>query len=154
MQRPALRPVLPLSGAALLALARDVLGQGAGLRFRAHGGSMRPFVRDGDTLTVAPMASLPDDPRTGDVFAFERAGRVVAHRVIRAGEAGFLFKGDCLAQPDGWFPRAALLGRVVRVERAGRLVRFGLGPERAAIAVLSRLGAISGLAALKRIVFR
>ena len=38
-----------------------------------------------------------------------------------------------------------ILGRVTRIERAGRRVRLGLGPERALIAVLSRRGLLRPL---------
>ena len=35
-------------------LAADILGQGSYLRFRAHGNSMAPFIRNGDTILVEP----------------------------------------------------------------------------------------------------
>ena len=43
-------------------------------------------------------------------------------------------------QNDGVVASAALLGRVVQVERAGKTVRLGMGAERSLIASLSRYG--------------
>jgi hypothetical protein len=246
--RAALRPVLSLSGAALLALARDVLARGAQVRFRARGSSMSPFIRDRDILTLAPVLTLvgsglpacddafvrhqpgvspaslePPIPRAhpdpapadsrgagppacdhrpsgrwrrararlfpsktashnppvaqtasnqgpkadekaalapatppphihfGDVLAFDSAGRLIVHRLVRIAPGQYLLKGDNNPQPDGWFPADAILGRVVRVERAGRRIRLGLGPERALIAVLSRRGALPWLFAPLRL---
>ena len=226
--RPTLRPVLSLSGPALLALARDVLDRGVRVRFRAPGSSMSPFIRHRDVLTLAPIpvgrtprsaadahvglplatshpgltsdsrgagppacdhrpsgrwrralarlfasntdratashkppvtqpasnrgAALappvsPVGVRLGDVVAFESAARLIVHRVVRTGPGQYLLKGDNVAQPDGWFPAAALLGRVVRVERSGRPIRIGLGPERALVALLSRSGVLPRLLA-------
>lgn len=125
-----------MSGAALRELMRATLARGKPFRFCARGDSMSPFIHDGDVLTVAPAAA----PRRGDVVAFldPRNGRLTVHRIVAAAHGGFLIKGDSLRAPDGVMPREALWGSVVRVERDGRAVRFGLGIERAAIAYLSK----------------
>lgn len=131
---------LPLSGSALLELLRAVLHKGKSFRFRAKGFSMSPFVRDGDVITVSPLsgASL----RFGHVVAFidPGTGKLVVHRVVgRCGGAWFI-QGDNIAENDGLIPEANLLGRVTRIERAGKRIFFGLGLERSLTAWLARHG--------------
>ncbi len=130
---------LPLSGKAVLELLRAVLSRGVPFRFRARGWSMAPFVRDGDVITVSPLRH--GLPRTGDVVAFVGPGdgRLVVHRVIGRREGGVLIQGDSAPEcADGVIPGENILGQVTRVERHGRNAWLGLGPERFAIAWLSR----------------
>ena len=121
---------LALSGRDLGALLEAVVSRGLPFRFRAKGSSMTPFIRDGDIVTVSPMKDGP--PRPGDVVAFARAGsqKLIVHRVVRRQEAGWLIKGDSCAVAEGPIPREQVLGRVTRVERGGRRVLVGMGPER------------------------
>lgn len=129
-----------LSGAVLRDLLQAVLDKGASFRFRAKGYSMTPFVRDGDVVTVAPPAGR--SPAFGDVAAFLRpdTGKLVVHRVIGRRGGAFLMRGDSTEETDGYVPAVQVLGRVIRVERRGKRVRLGLGPERFLIAVLTRRG--------------
>lgn len=147
--RPAMRQAgLSVSGAALIELMRAVHAKGLPFRFRADGYSMTPFIRSGDVVTVAPLASHV--PRTGDVVAFIHPGMklLCLHRVVSARGDGFFIQGDNLIeQPDGVVSRKAILGRVTGVERAGRRITLGLGSERVVIALLSRWG---GLALIQR----
>jgi hypothetical protein len=134
---------LPLSGKALLELMRAVLSQGRPFRFRARGGSMTPFIRDGDVITVVPLQQTL--PETGEIVAFVRPpeGRLVVHRVVARQEQAVFIQGDnqCMngfAYADGIIPQTNLLGKVTRIERNGKNVWLGLGPERRVIAWLSR----------------
>jgi hypothetical protein len=139
---------LSLSGEALMALMKAVHEKGRPFRFSAGGYSMAPFIRDGDVITVSPLAAGAPGP--GDVAAFvhPETQRLCLHRVLSVSNGRFLIQGDNLPEkPDGMIPREALVGRVTRVERAGRRVRLGLGPERRLIAYLSRCG---GLAVIRR----
>lgn len=132
---------LPLSGDALLDLMAAVLARGVPFRFRARGWSMAPFIRDGDVITVAPLGRAA--PRVGEVVAFVRpeGGNLVVHRVVALRGASVAIQGDNVPEyPDGLVPPANLLGRVTRIERVGRPVWLGLGPERHVIAWLSRTG--------------
>jgi len=127
----------PISGAMMRELARTLLERGKPFRFTAHGYSMSPFIQDGDTITLAPFV---DAPHIGEVVAFINPANehLVVHRLVATTPDGFALKGDNVAEPDGVFARAQILGRVVRVERDGHLVGGGIGVERAAIAFLSR----------------
>ncbi|MCE5311237.1 MAG: S24/S26 family peptidase [Acidobacteriales bacterium] len=137
------RSELPLTSAALLDLMRAVLARGVPFRFRARGGSMSPFVRDGDIVTVEPAAAAP--ARTGDIVAFVEPAtqRLRVHRVAATCGGAFLLKGDNVETPDGLVKPDGVLGKVVRVERDGSLVRLGTGPERGLIAWLSRVGCLA-----------
>jgi len=97
-------------------------------------------VRDGDAITVAPLSGAA--PRLGDVVAFIRpeSGKLVVHRVVGKQDGAFLIQGDNAEEMDGLVPAANVLGRVTRVERDGKKVYLGLGPERYLIALLSRWG--------------
>jgi signal peptidase len=130
---------LSLSGEALLELMRAVLSRGVPFRFRARGWSMAPFIRDGDVITVTPVPH--GLPRIGQVVAFVTPGeeRLVVHRMVGRRGGALLIQGDSAPHgADGIIPGENILGRVTRVERNGRDVWLGLGPERIAIAWLSR----------------
>lgn len=142
--------VLSLSGPALIELLRAVLDKGAAFRFQAKSFSMHPFLRNGDVVTVSPLPGT--SPGFGDVVAFIHpgTGKLVIHRV--AGERGdsYLIKGDSTPEVDGLVPEANILGRVTRVERDGKEVFLGLGPERFLIAFLTLKGLLSPFLLLLR----
>jgi signal peptidase I len=113
---------LPFTSAAFTGLSADILQRGKSLRFRAHGTSMQPLLRDGDHLQVQPVEA--ERIRIGDVvLCSSQADRIVAHRVLRrlAGPDGyrFLVQGDQVILPDGWIPKSQVYGRVTMIERAG-----------------------------------
>ncbi len=109
---------------------------------------MTPFIRDGDVVTVEP---LRDDPSVGDVVAvaLDGHGRMALHRVVDRRGGRWLVRGDNCRQPDGAFAREAFVGRVVRVERGGRVVRAGVGESGAWVAALSRRGLLPRLRAAR-----
>jgi hypothetical protein len=149
-QRPAMQKTgLSLSGKALIELMQAVHANGLPFRFNAGGHSMAPFIRDGDVICVSPLASRVPGP--GDVVAFihPETKLLCMHRVLSVNGDSFLIQGDNMPEkPDGMIPREAIVGRITRVERAGRRVRLGLGPERLLLALLSRWG---GLAVIRRL---
>jgi phage repressor protein C with HTH and peptisase S24 domain len=129
-----------LSIPVLVGLLRTVLDAGKPFWLEATGGSMWPFVRDGDVITISPLSDAP--PRLGDVIAFTRpqTRELVVHRLVGKRDEFFLFRGDGASEETDLVSRGDILGHVTRVERNRRRISFGLGPERALIAVLSRWG--------------
>jgi hypothetical protein len=129
---------LPLSGPALAELLRAVLDKGKPFRFRAKGSSMSPFLKDGDVITVSPLAGAP--PRLGEVVAYllGETGKLAVHRVIGKRRDGYLIWGDNVLEKQERVPGVNVLGRVTRVERNGKDAGLGLGPERIVIALLRR----------------
>ena len=131
---------LSLSSQQLEKLMRGVFGKGACFRFQGKGFSMSPFIKDGDVLTIAPVQGSA--PCFGDVVVFTHpnTGRLIIHRIIGKRADSYLTKGDNAPEGDGLISRAAILGRVTKVERNGKLISFGLGPDRFIIAFVTRTG--------------
>jgi len=135
-----------------------VLDRSIPFRFMARGHSMHPFIRDADVIIVSPLGGRR--PRVGDVVAFLSSdARLVIHRVVartssqRDTAAAYLIRGDNCSKADGRVKPEAVLGVVTRVERAGRPRGFLAGPGAAALAFLSRTGALrfaTGCAGLPR----
>ena len=102
----------------------QALAAGTVVRFRAEGESMYPAIRDGETVTVTPVA--PAAVARGDIVLFRYGRRLLAHRVVEVTMSGseriFELRGDAKAASDGPVPGAAIVGRVVEVRRNGRLV--------------------------------
>jgi len=122
----------------LVELVKEVLGKGVECRLQVKGFSMSPFIKDSDVVTISPMSdSLPE---FGDVIAFvhPKVDKFIIHRVVgKIGDA-CLVKGENALEPDGLIERKHIIGIITRVERKGRRVFFGLGPERFLIALLTR----------------
>lgn len=101
-------------------LAAESLRRGNALRVRARGGSMLPFLRDGDVLVVRPVGA--PGVRIGDVLCYEPpSGGLCLHRVIARRERGFVTRGDALTYLED-VPASAVLGVVTARERRGRAV--------------------------------
>ncbi|MFH2219772.1 MAG: S24/S26 family peptidase [Pseudomonadota bacterium] len=141
---------LSLPGPAFVDLLQTVLEKGMRFRFQASGFSMSPFIKNGDVVTVYPLAEC--SPVIGDVVAFIRqnAGKLVVHRLVREKNGSYLIHGDNTPGSDGLVGKSNILGCVKQVERNGKKVLMGLGPEKYLIAFLSRAGVLPPLLALMR----
>ena len=132
---------LSLSGKALLELMAAVLAKGCDFRFQARGWSMTPFIHDGDILCVSPFREK--HPGVGEVVAYIQPAceKLVVHRLVRRQENDWLILGDNTPEETvERIPSVNLIGRVTRIERDGKKVWLGLGPERYLIALFSRTG--------------
>lgn len=109
-------------GALRTELVAEVMGRGSGLTFVTRGGSMSPFLRPGDRVTVEPLIAGPAELAVGDVAAFRDAAsaRVFVHRLLVRTPGGWLAQGDRNPAPDGVIDDRLVLGRVTAVERNGR----------------------------------
>jgi len=135
---------LSIPGTDLIEIMKAVHSKGMPFRFSAGGGSMAPFIRDGDIISVSPPSSRL--PRMGDVVAFlhPETKLLCIHRVLSCNKGTLLIQGDnSPGKPDGIIPMEAIMGRVTLVERGGRRIRLGFGPERVLIALLSRSGLLA-----------
>jgi signal peptidase I len=123
-------------------LIRDILSKDAECRFQAKGYSMSPFIKDGDFVTISPLTG--SSPRMGDVVAFNHpeGGKLAIHRIVLKERDSYIVRGENTFKADGTIEKRDILGFVTRVERKGRRVLIGLGPERLLIAFLSRNGFI------------
>ena len=131
---------LPLSGRSLVELLRAVLEKGAPARFQAKGFSMSPFIKNNDVVTISPLKGKR--PGLGEIIAFvhgETDGLCI-HRIVREKDGFYITKGDNLSDTAESVPSENILGSVARVEREGKEVFLGLGPERYLIALVGRRG--------------
>ncbi len=142
---------LELPNEVVLDLMRQVLSRGACFNFRAKGLSMAPFIKDGDWITVQPLKA--ERSLLGQIVAYIQpgCGDLAVHRVIRQQGGEFLIQGDNHpGEPDRLNGLENILGSVVVIERLGRAIRFGLGPERYLIAFLARARLLSWILQLLR----
>ena len=103
-------------------IAQEVLGRGRILRFKAKGGSMSPFIRNGDVLEVVPFKGKIN---LGDVVFYRSScGSPVVHRVIQRGKKSIITKGDSVPSSDEPILSKQVLGRVVAVEKNGWCIRL------------------------------
>ena len=129
-----------LSGKALLELLGAVLEKGMPFRFMARGVSMRPFIKNGDVITITPLSGAPLSVGDVAIFLCPDTGKAMVHRVVGKQGDSFLMKGDNSPCPDGLIPKSDILGRISKLERNGADISFGLGRERFLIAALSKTG--------------
>lgn len=134
-------------------LIRAAIEAGYTANFTAPGSSMMPFIRSEDKIFVAPVSK--ESIRHGDILVFVRIpdNRVIAHRVVKITGNRFLCKGDNVAvHSDGWISFEDVLGRVEKVERNGKPIRFGVRSGKRLIAWLSlHKGLVPLINALRRV---
>ena len=118
-------------------MSTELLRQGKNVRFQAPGQSMHPTIREGETITVAPVT--PVDIKRGDILLYLAGKKVIAHRVVsiereKSGPTShtsthsrtlnpqiiFTLRGDASAICDDPVEEQQVLGKVVSVERHGR----------------------------------
>jgi signal peptidase I len=106
------------------AVIEQALTNGTMVRFRAEGDSMYPTIRDGETITVAPVS--PEAIVRGDVLLCRHGTRVLAHRVVGTTSCGtdhfFVLRGDAKASCDAPVDASAVVGKVINVVRGARLI--------------------------------
>ena len=114
-----------VSGADLKVLLESFLSRGQACRIRANGSSMTPSIRNGDLVTIEPVAG---SVRSGDVVASSdmSGGRVLLHRVMNTRGSGtgreFMLAGDNGCAGEDWVGEVCILGQVRRVSRGDRNV--------------------------------
>ena len=169
MKQTAPTRCVSLDGVVMADLVEDLAARGVGVRFIARGGSMSPWIRDGDVLVVTPvrLAVLagPGEPagtdRTnrnasgtsgargtecrsvsiGDIVAFRRpgSGRLTVHRLVGRTNEGWIARGDRHGETDGIIAESEIFGIVTRVERRGLGVFVPRGVTALLLAGISRV---------------
>lgn len=95
----------------------EALRRGASVAVTLWGGSMRPLVPPGSTVTLEPLAP-GDVPHVGELVAVETEDRLVVHRLVAWSERSVTLAADAGGSPQR-FEHARVLGR------ARGLVFFG-----------------------------
>lgn len=111
-------------------ISREVLLRGLPLRVKIRGQSMYPFIKHGDTLLIEVTSAAR--LKLGDIaFYCLPSGTFVVHRLIkRNGSGSLLTGGDSLRQPDEPVTAEQVFGRVVQIERNGKVLKLAGGLNR------------------------
>lgn len=144
-----------ISSAGLIEIIRAVTGKQDSLRLQVEGFSMAPFIRNNDVVTISPLSDN-HHIAFGLPVAFIHPGnnKIAIHRVVGKCGSHYIIKGDSLPKIDGEVAPKDILGYVASVERGGRNIFLGLGPERRIVACLSRIGILMLLTRSLRILIR
>lgn len=111
-------PAVVHDAAILADLAAGLLAGRKFVLFRAFGGSMRPFIQNGDLVTLA----LPDrrGPRPGDIVLYRKGDKAIAlHRVISRKNALLEARGDSCGGRAETIRLEDVVGMVVSVRTPG-----------------------------------
>lgn len=103
-----------------LEITGDQLKDGERLQLQVNGASMSPFLLPGDVVVV--LKSAPERLARGDLVVALREHDLVTHRLVAVENALWYLKGDNLPGIDPPLPAGAILGRVVAVQRKGRII--------------------------------
>ncbi len=112
-----------ISGIDFEQLASGLLEEGNMLRFRAHGNSMLPFVKDNDIIVVAPIEN--NNIKKGDIVFYQgKKESPVAHRVISlTADNEFIFvRGDGYIGGAEKIPIKKVTGIVCEIERNNKTI--------------------------------
>ena len=120
-------------------LVQRVIAKAARVRLPVRGEAMRPTLRSGDRVTLAPPAQ---PPVRGDLVALRNGDGLVIRRYIgRSAEGWIATASDDVDTVEAAVPETALSGLVVAIERGGRRVECGSGTRgviRKAVVALAR----------------
>ena len=92
--------------------------------FTVVGGSMFPLIRR-NRDRVMLVSVDPREIKVGDIVLFPgrfRTANYCLHRVWKLDGDRVQTFGDGNPQPDGWFPRARILGRVQLIQRGNKTI--------------------------------
>jgi signal peptidase len=95
------------------------------VRFAAKGQSMQPVIRDGEVITVIPVAAA--EVKRRDILLYRTARGLLAHRVVgierpQGQAAAFTLRGDASSVCDAPVQAEQILGKVVSVQRRDRRI--------------------------------
>lgn len=114
--------ILNLKREDFASIAQEVLGRGRILKFKAKGGSMSPFIRNGDVVEVVPVKGKIN---LGDIILYHSSyGNPVVHRVIQRNKGSIITKGDSVPGSDQPILSKQVLGRVAAIEKNGWRIRL------------------------------
>jgi hypothetical protein len=126
-------PELTISNDDLVVLAEQLLLGGNTLSFRASGGSMRPFILDGDILEIEPCQA--DRLRLTDILLYKNQNqRLLVHRLVAINrglkEPEVTLQGDAFVISEAPIPVQQVLGRVITIRRGGKIIYLDSAIER------------------------
>lgn len=94
-----------------LGVVASRIRQGESVTFVAHGNSMTPRIRSGETVTVAP---LTEAPQKKDIVLARVNGRWMLHLVSAISANGTRIQiSNAHGRINGWTARSNVIGRLV-----------------------------------------
>ncbi|MEA3432197.1 MAG: signal peptidase I [candidate division WOR-3 bacterium] len=128
-----------------LELSKEILNRGNRVRIPVIGVSMFPLFKTGDIILFEPLTH--SDVSIGNVIVYKQGERMVAHRLMKIYQNNeritLVTKGDTFPDFDDPIYPEEVLGKVVAVERNGRLIRLNRGLGRLANFVLAKISPFS-----------
>ena len=108
-------------------LAKEILSSGNKFRFNATGISMQPFILDGDTITISPIADKK--LKIGQVaFYYNGVNHLLAHRVHAIDKISksitYVIKGDGLPYDVEYIDHNTILGVAIKAERGEKQIQL------------------------------
>jgi hypothetical protein len=98
--------------------------------FKVRGTSMRPLIRDSDSLVVIPLRHA-EELRIGDIALFQWPSGMVAHRIVgkfsKDNNTYLYEKGDNTGALPTMISAEKIVGKVVRIYRPGSTVDLTKG---------------------------
>ena len=104
------------------ALAKQLLQEGKKIEITVKGNSMRPFLSDGETVVVTPVALDCPLKKCDIILAETSTGQVMMHRIREISPAGIRMKGDGNLYQSELVRPEDVMGRVAGVVRNGETV--------------------------------
>ena len=84
------------------------------------GDSMRPFLKEGDTVYLSPIAS---PPKRGQIVLYRRTGgRYILHRIFSKNGGVYTMLGDAQLIPERGILSSQIIGCVSAADRRGRRI--------------------------------
>ena len=111
-------------------ISTEILARGEAVKFKAYGSSMRPFIRDGDILTVRPMEQ--GHWTVGQIVFYQsKDHKLLAHRIIGKtftdGIWRLSVRGDAMNAIQEEISEDQVLGEVFHRQRNGKSVQVDRG---------------------------
>lgn len=94
------------------------LAQGKPVWFNVKGGSMRPFLLEGDRVMI--QRCMPDELKAGDVILARWRQKYVLHRLVKFGKEGIGLAGDANLSQIEWIANEDILAKVQRAQRGSQ----------------------------------
>lgn len=104
------------------ALVKQLLREGKKIEIPVKGGSMRPFLFDGETVVVAPVGVDCPLRKCDIILAETSTGQVMMHRIREISPAGIRMKGDGNLYQSELIRPEDVMGRVLSVVRHGKTI--------------------------------
>lgn len=103
-----------------LELVKEALKEKGSFLFDVKGGSMFPFLLDGDRVVIKRVSI--DELGLGDIVMYARNNLMVVHRIVRinikeGSKKVFILRGDNQAREDPPVSENEICGKVVKVMR-------------------------------------